>query len=55
MIKLELTGKCKDCAEAELELLDLETFGGGADWRVRCIHEGACERIEQMMEEEVSE
>ena len=50
MIDLVMTGKCKDCPVADLEIEDQETYLGSS-WTVKCIHEDACDRVEQMKED----
>ena len=52
MIEIKMTGKCKDCECADLEVqrLDILSFVVDGDeklWSIRCIHEDACERMAQ--------
>ena len=49
MIHLEYTGKCEncDCADLELECMECADFvNRRKEWSVRCIHNDACERME---------
>ena len=48
MIHLEYTGKCEncDCADLKLEYTEYADFFNRGEWSVRCIHEDACERME---------
>jgi len=52
MIELNFKGMCEDCKCADLEVNSIyaETIGGSKNkiWRVRCIHEEACNRIEDI-------
>lgn len=53
MIEIVMTGTCYDCPCADLELdkLEFRSFDGGSDdreWTIRCIHEDACERMENL-------
>ena len=48
MIMIYKGGMCKDCIRAELELRE-HGFGSDRIWQIRCIHEPACTRIEEMM------
>ena len=49
MIKIEMTGICKDCpcAELQLERMDVEQFNAydTVYWDIHCEHEEACERV----------
>lgn len=55
MIRIEYTGKCKNCKCAELELEEVVTDFGYMDgevqkeYEIRCIHEDACENIVERM------
>lgn len=57
MIELNLKGMCEDCKCADLEVDSIyaETIGGSEykTWRVRCIHENACYRMEDYMTEKM--
>ena len=57
MIELNFKGMCKDCKCADLEVDSIyaETIGGSEykTWRVRCIHENACYRMEDYMTEKM--
>ena len=46
MIELIYTGKCKDCGNADLVIDSYETGLGETHHTVRCIHNDACERME---------
>lgn len=46
MIGLIFTGKCKDCDSADLFIDCFETGLGETHHTVRCIHNDACERME---------
>ena len=52
MIELNFKGMCKDCKCADLEVdnIYVETIGGSKykTWSVRCIHEDACHRIDDV-------
>ena len=53
MIELNFKGMCEDCKYADLEINSIytETIGGSKykkTWCVRCIHEDACYRIEDI-------
>ena len=58
MIKLVFSGPCKDCPYSDLEIdhLDIGSYGSCTfrkrDWTVKCIHEDACDRMEQIVKEE---
>ena len=57
MIELNFKGMCEDCKCADLEVDSIyaETIGGSEykTWRVRCIHENACYRMEDYMTEKM--
>ena len=53
MIELNFKGMCEDCKCADLEVysIDVETIGRSKYkkiWCVRCIHEDACNRIDDV-------
>lgn len=51
VVEIKMTGKCKDCKCADLELqkIVVQDFASGDEniWEIRCIHEDACERMAQ--------
>ena len=49
MIDINMTGMCKNCKCADLELESLEYEYSGErikEWTVRCIHDHACDAME---------
>lgn len=46
MISLVFDGKCKGCTQADLELIEADAFMTEKLWGVRCIHNDACEYME---------
>lgn len=55
MIELIYTGKCKDCEYAELTVDCYEDGLGHMMHDVRCVHDEACNRIEELMIKEKPE
>lgn len=57
MIHIAKTGICHGCEKADLELESFETenFNGvEKHWSIRCIHQQACERIYERLDNEVT-
>ena len=58
MIRIEYTGKCKNCKCAELELEEVVMDPGNWDgevlkeYEIRCIHEDACANIAERITRE---
>ena len=51
MIEIKKTGICEECTKAELFLEDdRDSVFDDPDWRLRCKHEEACERVEKILE-----
>ena len=53
MIELNFKGMCEDCKYADLKVYSIyaETIGESKNnktWHVRCIHEDACHRIDDV-------
>lgn len=53
-VKIEFTGKCKNCMLADLELHEGKSFSsskGGFTrlWNLRCKHEEVCEKWDNML------
>ena len=55
MIGLIFTGKCKDCEHADLDIECYESGLGQMRYEVRCKHDEACNRIEELMIKEEPE
>lgn len=54
MINLTYTGMCENCEHADLKLdcLEYQSFEGiRKEWTVRCIHDHACDAMEDRMVE----
>ena len=57
MISIEMTGICEGCDKADLEIdcLETETFDGmHKHWGIKCLHQQACERICEVLDNEVT-
>ena len=56
MINIEMTGICEGCDKADLEIecLETESFAGRQmNWGIRCLHQEACERICEVLDNEL--
>lgn len=55
MIEIKMTGMCKGCPCADLELdkMLFENFEGMSEnvWTIQCIHEGSCERMKRISDD----
>lgn len=52
-VKIEFTGKCKDCMLADLELEGEQLSSANGDyirlWNLRCKHEEVCKKWDNML------
>ena len=58
MIEIKMSGLCEDCDKADLRI-DCTEVSSGLEtmkyWVIKCIHDGACERMFNQMKREVTE
>ena len=58
MIEIKMSGLCEECDKADLTLDCIELsnlYETKKEWTIKCIHDGACERMFNQIKREVTE